>query len=75
MKMQFLDMKKKANSNIKDSNSKAYQQVFMHVSKKHSARHCKSAWKYKSKVEREKLVNIIGYNQIIMQFILYLDKG
>lgn len=44
----------------------------MHVG---CARHCKSAWKYKTKVQREKLVNIIGYNQIKMQFILYLDKG
>lgn len=43
----------------------------MHVGKQH----CKSAWKYKSKVEREKSVNIIGYNQIIMLTIPYLNKG
>lgn len=61
MKMEFLRHEYKANYNIKDSNSKAYQEVFMHVGKEHCAPDtAKVHENIKVRLKEKKLVNIIG---------------
>lgn len=48
----------------------------MHVGKEHHVPDtAKVHGNIKARLKKKKIINIIGYNQIIMLSILYLDKG